>query len=100
MNRKTSALVLVLLGFGLLSAYATGWLPRHLAVQLRQWGQLQVLCDLIVTSSLAALWMLQDARRRGVNAWPFVVVTLFLGSFGPLLYLLLRGLGEARMQAV
>ena len=101
MNRKTSALVLVLLGFGLLSTYATlqvGYLGIWQS-SFANWGTLQVLCDLIVTSSLAALWMLQDARRRGVNAWPFVVVTLFLGSFGPLLYLLRRGLGEARMQA-
>ena len=39
---------------------------------------------------LSIIWMVIDARQRGANPWPFVVVTLFLGSFGPLLYLFAR----------
>jgi hypothetical protein len=33
-----------------------------------------------------------DARQTGMNPWPFIVVTIFMGSFGPLLYLAAREL--------
>ena len=38
------------------------------------------------------LRMVADARQRGINAWPFVLITLVAGSFGPLFYLVLREL--------
>ncbi len=53
-------------------------------------GSGQVLADLVVACLLICTWMVKDARERGGNAWPFVIVTLAAGSFGPLLYLLLR----------
>ena len=53
-------------------------------------GSAQVLADLVVACLLICVWMVKDARERGANAWPFVLVTLTAGSFGPLLYLLLR----------
>jgi hypothetical protein len=34
--------------------------------------------------------MVRDASARGLNAWPFVLVTLVAGSFGPLFYLVVR----------
>jgi hypothetical protein len=56
----------------------------------RSWGQGQVLADLVIACVLACIWMFRDAPTRGLSAWPFVVVTLAAGSFGPLLYLLVR----------
>ncbi|MGJ8670893.1 MAG: DUF2834 domain-containing protein [Oceanococcus sp.] len=53
-------------------------------------GSQQVLIDLVIVCVLACSWMWQDAKARGANAWPFIVLTLGAGSFGPLLYLILR----------
>jgi hypothetical protein len=36
------------------------------------------------------VWMLDDARRNQLSAWPFVLITLGGGAFGPLLYLIWR----------
>ena len=43
--------------------------------------------------------VLSDARARGLNAWPFVLVTLLAGSFGVLFYLLRRGVDAPAVQA-
>lgn len=67
---------------------------------LANWGTAQVFSDLGVCIVLIDVWMLIDGRRRGVLAWPFVVLSLPLGSFAPLAYLLrrewraMRGAGE------
>ncbi len=48
----------------------------------------QVFADLVVALLLVLYWLVGDARKTGRNPWPWVVVTLFLGSIGPLLYLI------------
>lgn len=95
---KKSALLIVLALFGGFS----GWVMLEVGYMgiwragLANPGALQVLVDLVIVSGLAILWMLADARARGRNAWPFVAITLFAGSFGPLLYLLLEKSADAR----
>lgn len=92
-----SLLILVFAAFGAYSTYVLfdvgylGVLRSHLLNS----GSLQVAGDLLIALGLVCVWMVRDARQRGRNPWPFVVATLFLGSFGPLLYLLLRGTGPA-----
>jgi hypothetical protein len=34
--------------------------------------------------------MINDARGRGVSPVPYLMITLFLGSLGPLVYLIRR----------
>lgn len=51
---------------------------------------IQVAIDLVIACGLIIMWMIADARKRGANAWPFVAITLCLGSIGPLCYLLRR----------
>ena len=51
----------------------------------------QVFADLVIALVLVLLWLVPHAKESGRNPWPWVVLTLLLGSFGPLLYLVLAG---------
>lgn len=53
------------------------------------WGA-QVMIDFLLALAVALGFVVADARRRGVAAWPFVALTLTLGSIGPLVYLIQR----------
>ena len=64
--------------------------------QLQTWAGAQVLLDLVIVASLTCIWMVNDAPSRGLKAWPFVVITLLIGSFGPLFYLVMRELRAPR----
>ncbi|MDO8288352.1 MAG: DUF2834 domain-containing protein [Parvibaculum sp.] len=94
MSGRFIALILVIAGFGALSAMALlevgyiGIFEQH----LQNWAGMQVLTDLVIVCLLAMIWMVQDARKSGITVWPFLVMTLALGSFGPLFYLAFREL--------
>lgn len=47
----------------------------------------QVFADLVVALILVLAWLIPDAKAKGQSPWPWVVLTLFLGSIGPLSYL-------------
>jgi len=88
MNRRLIA-TLMLIPFSLLTAYAlykVGYVGiiEH---QLQSSAGWQVLVDLVIACALIFTWMIPEAKRAGRNPWPYVIITLFLGSFGPLLYL-------------
>src|SRR5262245_63234281 len=92
MNWRILVLVLVLADFGAVSLYAI-WQHGYLGIWqagLTSWASAQLLFDLVIACALASVWMARDARERDIVAWPFLVVTLVGGSFGPLLYLLWR----------
>jgi len=91
-------LILVFAAFGAYSTYVmfeVGYLGIWRSA-LRDSGSIQVLCDLCVSLGLVCAWMIRDARQRGRNAWPFALAALLVGSFAPLLYLLLRQHQPAR----
>jgi len=46
--------------------------------------------DLVISLSLISVWMIQDSRALGRSVIPYLVLTVFLGSVGPLLYLIQR----------
>lgn len=92
MSLRLVALLVVIALFGVLSAIALmdvgywGIIAPH----FQAWGPGQVFADLVILAVLACIWMVADARERGLNAWPFVAITLVAGSFGPLFYLVMR----------
>ncbi len=56
--------------------------------QFRNLAGLQVLADLSIALLMVLAWLWQDARAHARNPYPWIVLTLAAGSFGPLLYLL------------
>jgi hypothetical protein len=99
--KKILLLAVVIAAFGALSATAladVGYLGILLP-HFQSSGGLQVLVDLVIALTLVMVWMVADARRSGRNPWPWVLLTLVAGSFGPLGYLLTGALREQRAQA-
>ncbi len=92
MTRRNLALV-ILIPFTVLSLYAVykvGYVGifdyhRHSPAG---W---QVFADLVIACVLILVWLIPEAKKNGINPWPYVVITVFLGSFGPLLYLVVNG---------
>ena len=66
--------------------------PALIALVLRERLALQMLLDITIAIVLFLTWMIPDAKKRGIPAWPYVVTCLFLGSIGALAYLVHRGL--------
>ena len=90
MQRFLLGLTLVL--FGALTAVALG---HHgfrgiFETIFQSWAGIQVLVDLVITLVLVLVWMRRDAKALQRNVWPYVLITLTAGVFGPLLYLLTR----------
>lgn len=59
----------------------------------------QVTMDLFIALAIVMAWMVKDAKKRSINSVPFILLTLALGSIGPLCYLVRRGFvkeGEAK----
>ena len=59
------------------------------------WGA-QVFIDLCIALLLFTVWMVPDARERGIPAWPYFVAILTTGSVGALAYLVHRTAKEAK----
>jgi len=54
--------------------------------------------DLLIELTLVSIWMYFDAKNRGTTAVPFIIMSVLLGSLGPLTYLFLR-FGDAEQQS-
>lgn len=84
-------LIITLVLFGGLSGVA---LWQHgvwgiIAPHFQSTGAGQVFADLVIALTLVMVWIWQDAKAAGRNPLPWIVATLAVGSFGPLVYLLL-----------
>jgi len=89
MNKRRNLAIAILIPFLALTIYAVqqvGYIGifdyhRHSPAG---W---QVFTDLVVALILVFVWMIPEAKQQGRNPWPWVIITLFMGSIGPLLYL-------------
>jgi hypothetical protein len=92
MSAQRIIILVILLPFAVLTALALADVGYWgiLAPHFQSWGEGQVLADLVIVCSLACVWMIKDAKARDTSPWPFVLITLVAGSFGPLLYLFMR----------
>ena len=86
------ALMTALLAF---TTYTLGVMYGHgvlgfLALAAREPWALQLLLDLLVMLTLFAFWVWRDSRERDLPRWPYVVLTVVMGSMGALAYLVHR----------
>ena len=89
---QRTLLIVTLVLFGALTAAAL-WQHGYwgiIAPHFQTFGGGQVLTDLVIALTLVMVWMWRDAKATGRNVWSWIVITLVLGSFGPLIYLLTR----------
>lgn len=89
---QRALIVLVLALFAVLSGAAL-WYHGYwgiIAPTFRSFAAAQVFADLVISLALVMVWMWRDARAQGRNPWPWILATLVVGSFGPLVYLLSR----------
>lgn len=98
MTSRLPILIVVLVAFTLYTATVvaghgyTGFLSLALA---EPWGG-QIFVDLVIALTLFLVWMLGDARERGLPAWPYALLVLTTGSIGALAYLVHREVRSAR----
>jgi hypothetical protein len=59
---------------------------------------IQLFVDLVIALTFVLVWMRSDSKATGVPLAPYVVLTLVLGSVGPLSYLLHRELRSRRAE--
>ena len=85
---KKPLLILALIALGAVTAVAL-WmegLAGILKATAHSYGSMQIFADLVIALTLVMVWMWRDAKNTGRNIWPWIVITLVAGSFGPLLY--------------
>jgi uncharacterized protein DUF2834 len=96
MNRTQIGLSVLLADFVGLTAYAVyqyGYAGFFQLVMANA-ATLTAFADLCIALSLVIAWMVRDAREHGRSVLPYVLLTLTLGSVGPLLYLIRRAGSE------
>jgi hypothetical protein len=95
MQRKI--LITALIALSIITALALWYdgLWGILAPNFQSFGEFQVFFDLIIALGLFIVWMWRDALNAGRNPWPWLLITLSVGSFGPLIYLILYGKNES-----
>lgn len=92
MNRRMLLLLALLAAFQAISGFAVyqhGYLGLWRLIG-QDSGTVQLFSDLTVAMLLITSWMGRDSRTSGVPAWPYILLTIAAGSFGPLSYLLHR----------
>ena len=92
MSWKRIVPLFVLADFSALTAYAVAQhgIVGVFALAFANSATITLAVDAAIALTLVAGWMWRDARRRGVTPLPYLLLTMTLGSVGPLLYLVRR----------
>lgn len=96
MNMKTLFYGAILFAFTDFTAYAIyqdglmGFWEAHQT----NYCSAQISYDLVIGLLIGMVWMIKNAKSRSINPWPYALLTIFLGSIGPLCYLVRHGFSE------
>lgn len=85
-------LLIITIAFGILTAYSVsqfGFIGIF-SEGLQNAATLQIFVDLILCALFIIVWLRHDTKQTGRSFIFWTVVTLAIGAFGPLLYLLTR----------
>ena len=102
MNTKVIGLGAVLAVFVAETVYTTatiGYIGFFEAANANAATRLMMF-DLVLALVAISIWMLRDARLRGLTALPWLALTAFFGMAGPLGYLIRRELAGAAVSEV
>ncbi|MCG8424830.1 MAG: DUF2834 domain-containing protein [Proteobacteria bacterium] len=100
---KRFLVAVVLVDFAILTGYAVVVTGLSGLIDLLASGDLwvyQLTFDFLISLGIAVAWMIGDARKRGVSWRPYLVLTLLLGSIGPLLYIVVHAIGHSKVKPV
>ena len=90
MRKVILAAAFVSLGVVTALAVAEGGVMGIFSAAVQSWASGQIFLDLVIALGMVLVWLWNDAKSRDQNPWPWVLATLVVGSFAPLLYLWLR----------
>ncbi len=99
-SKYRSLIIITILLFGTLTGLAV-WhdgITGIFGSIISSYGSAQIYIDLFIALVLIMIWMWHDAKATGRNPWPWIIATLAVGSFGPLVYLLTRKSNAAAEQ--
>jgi hypothetical protein len=101
MTRNLALALITLVTFTAFSIYCgvtegpLGFLTLALS---REWG-MQMFLDVGISLVIASFWIVPDAKKHGINPWPYLAACLAVGSIAALAYVVhreLRGASLAR----
>lgn len=97
MNKKQLLLALVLIDFTAFTGYVLyefglSWIE----VAFSNTVSTLIFVDLCIALTMVMVWMVADAREKGITVWPYIAATLFAGSVGTLAYLIRRDWAPGR----
>ena len=78
--------------FGIFTAFAL-WnegISSIPASIMHSYNSIQIYVDLVIAAMLINVWIWHDAKAHGRNPWGWIIATVIVGSFSPLLYLITR----------
>jgi hypothetical protein len=89
-SKYRSLIIITIILFGVLTGLAV-WHDGITGIFqsiISSYVSAQIYIDLVIALVLIMIWMWHDAKATGRNPWPWIIATLAVGSFGPLVYLL------------